>query len=481
MVGFDGKKAATFAASKAAALKQFFDALCHKLMPKQHAFLLLRLSAMPRLNFLCRTLPLRVVQDACGLFDKLVVATALHLLQIPDTSLSPVALTQIRLPLRFGGLGLRSLVDTAQAAYLASIAASASFLLPFSDPQHHSLTSDLEDSIEHFQHCPDLKFPAPDGFVKYFADPPANSPLPSAKLQKRLLIDLALSQLRQLKKENVEDETLIAHLTSLSQKGASLWLSTTPFRPEFEFRDEDFLLALRVRLRLDPAPDMPSHCFCGTELTTPDHFFVCVNLRRRAITQRHDSIAHFLHNFLRRAEAEAELEPRLMAQSRIRPDLSYSLPRQFDQPLFLLDVSILHPTAISNLQLSMRPLGASAHRAQAKIDKYADLVDKLQNAERIPVVFIPFILESTGAVWHTVPRTLAHIAEHGCVGDFDNFSPAQVRRYLSRVVAILVQKGNANALRQGLFRSRAVRARVSVDPAGRRHLLSALGQRGGGV
>ena len=181
---------------------------------------------------------------------------------------------------------------------------------------------------------------------------------------------------------------------------------------------------------------------------------MCPRLRRRAVTQRHDSIAFFLRNFLCQAGAPAEIEPRLMDNSRTRPDLSYILPRDFTQTLFLLDVSIVHPTAQSVLPLALRPLAASHLRARQKTLKYQALAQK-ENA-----TFIPFILESTGAFWRTVPQTLLQIADHCCNGDFEGLSPREVKRYLSRAIAVLLQRGNANILRQGLSYSSATARRV---------------------
>ena len=143
-----------------------------------------------------------------------------------------------------------------------------------------------------------------------------------------------------------------------------------------------------------------------------------------------------------------------MDNSRTRPDLSYTLPRDFTQALFLLDVSIVHPTAPSLLPLALHPLAASHLRARQKTLKYQALAQK-ENA-----TFIPFIIESTGAFWRTVPQTLLQIADHCCTGDFGGLSPREVKRYLSRAIAILLQRGNANILRQGLSYSSATARRV---------------------
>ena len=216
LVGSDTKAAMTFASSKAEAHSPFFHALTHESMPLQNAYLLLRSSAVPRLNFLCRTLPPHITLDACQIFQAHVLKTALHLLQLPQQSLSQVALRQIQLPLRLGGLGLRSVVDTAPAAYLGSLAASAPLIAPICSPPPAPILIILQQSLDHFNQCDDLKLPTPQHFFAHFANPSPATHLPPHKLQRHLSFALAQSHQHQLYKSLTQP--LQAHLTASPRK-----------------------------------------------------------------------------------------------------------------------------------------------------------------------------------------------------------------------------------------------------------------------
>ena len=61
----------------------------------------------------------------------MVLRSAGEILRLGLDSLPQVAITQLRLPLRMGGFGLRALTNIAPAAFLASIAGVApSLTLP---------------------------------------------------------------------------------------------------------------------------------------------------------------------------------------------------------------------------------------------------------------------------------------------------------------------------------------------------------------
>src|SRR6185437_8663421 len=115
------------------------------LLPAQVAFLLLRISAHPRFLFLCRTLAPALSLSTFGIFDEMVLQCAGGILRLDFNSLPQAAITQLRLPLRSGGFGLRALVHIAPAAFLGSLAAAAPLLLLPPPPAtlygiHHAMT-----------------------------------------------------------------------------------------------------------------------------------------------------------------------------------------------------------------------------------------------------------------------------------------------------------------------------------------------------
>jgi len=86
-----------------------------------HRYLLLAVSAVPRLNYQLRTQPPSIVADTAMAFDAQVQAVLQSLLQ-RDKPVSAMARVCSQLPVTSGGLGLRSAQLTAPAAYLGGTA-----------------------------------------------------------------------------------------------------------------------------------------------------------------------------------------------------------------------------------------------------------------------------------------------------------------------------------------------------------------------
>ena len=450
-VGLDADLLTAFADEKPPTHQPLFDALQQKGFPVQHALLILRQSALPRMNFLTRTLPPTYTLQACIDFDKRILQTALRLLQIDPVQLSQVASTLLRLPLRSGGLGLRSTASVAPAAYLASIAASAHSIASVPRPRGPALHS--ASLLEHLKFSfgrlevknqnPNLavKLPTPSRFLPHFLkqSPQHLQRTITTQLDKRLLSSL----------HDLQSPKLTAHLTSLAQRSASLWLSTIPSRPEFVLHNDHFRLAARLRLSLPPCSGPPNSCACGRSPLPVDHFLCCKLFRRRAVTDRHDSIANFLHHFLLDSGVVSELEPsasrRQTWDRRLRPDLRVYL----DQKL-LLDVSIAHASADSSVTVAKRALGVASQREAQKSKKYHTL------AQTEEAVFHPFVWESTGAVGKSASGVLDLISNFPLKQEFCDASPKATKAFLSRSLAILIQRGNARILQQGLDQSRRV-------------------------
>jgi len=334
VVGLDSSAIHTFLLTKVVHHQEFFEALRSPHLPAQHALLLLRLSAHPRMIFLLRSLPPDLTASACADFDSQIRASAIHILRLSHDRLSQAALDQFCLPLRRGGLGLRSMLSIAPAAFLGSIAASAPLLIhvprPPSVPPHSiPLLSRLQEAYRVLRlpskslRLPDSRqLPSSDSFL----DSLSCAPIP--KLQRAISHLLDARLLTSIIAAASPDDHLSvkAHFTSLSQPHTSFWLSTLPTCPTFILHNDQFLLATRLRLRLPPSANPPTHCVCGASLhLSLDHFMICRYFRRRAVNLRHDSIALWLHNFLRSEGLESVHEPHLDNGTRQRPDLEVRL------------------------------------------------------------------------------------------------------------------------------------------------------------
>ena len=149
-IGFDRDALVSFAMANLAKHSRILDTLTHPSMPAQHAFVILRLCHVSTANFLLRTLPPSIVTPACIRFDKDMWSAALRKLDVDPDSVSHVAQVQLALPLRYGGLALRSTADTAPCAYLAALAALHSTVFPISTSTDYIINNGLVDCYRYF-------------------------------------------------------------------------------------------------------------------------------------------------------------------------------------------------------------------------------------------------------------------------------------------------------------------------------------------
>ena len=106
----------------------FFKALLDPRLPVQHAFLLLRQCLLPRMNYWSRVTIPSTFSDAAAAFDQMVVDTFCQRMKLP--SLSDVALSQLRLPVRLGGFGLSQLSLVSSAAWYCAFANAFRLIFP---------------------------------------------------------------------------------------------------------------------------------------------------------------------------------------------------------------------------------------------------------------------------------------------------------------------------------------------------------------
>ena len=117
---------------------------------------------------------------------------------------------------------------------------------------------------------------------------------------------------------------------------------------------------------------------------------------------RHNQVCQILAIWCRRLGASVVLEPTsLDNRNQNRPDLHVILGHQ----TYLVDVSIVHPTAPSNVVQAARPLNTAKKREQAKIRQYSSM-SRQQNA-----IFVPFVLETFGGFGKRAVRFLKDIAQ----------------------------------------------------------------------
>jgi hypothetical protein len=109
----------------------------------------------------------------------------------------------------------------------------------------------------------------------------------------------------------------------------------------------------------------------------------------REVTLRHDQLVQLLARYLKLAGAVVVLEPKhVFSETHKRPDLQVVLASK----VYLIDVTIVNPTAPSNVRHGQKILGQASVAEKTKLRKYEELSSQ-QNC-----TFIPFVIEVYGGI-----------------------------------------------------------------------------------
>jgi hypothetical protein len=450
---------AEIASSLSEAVTPFFKGLLRPEMPSQSAVLLLRECGIPRANYIARTVPPSQSRVALKAFDDTLLKTVCGKVGITDDEreANPDVATISRMPIRHGGAGLRLIAETAEVAYIASVASAAPEICA-------TLIETPNTKIQaEVQEC--HAFLVKRGFLerqknaggapeKYLIpeDPEDFLPIyedkdnPTQGLQHVLTRDLDDADFVSYLEQCADDEPKMAALRSRSAPGASGWITGLPTDPHLTLRDEDYSISFRSLVRLQPVPNMPSRCVCGKRASA-DHYQVCTKLCR-SHNQRHHGVVRLIAKI---SAYEADV-PTVVEQDMgfaSRPDAVH----HFVTGDVITDVSITHPCAASFVSAAARTQGAAAaRREREKREQHRD------TASRWPAS-VPLVFETFGAgdaAIDFVGRLNLEIvsnADRCCV-----HLPDQ-RPYIFQRLSVALQRGNAGVMREGLVRSRSVAAR----------------------
>jgi hypothetical protein len=168
-------------------------------------------------------------------------------------------------------------------------------------------------------------------------------------------------------------------------------------------------------------------------LEDPGHFLSCPLLRPLARV-RHDRLVRLLATLIQRAGGAAYVEPRYLEDK--RPDIHAFFPDAH----FMLDVCVVHPSAPS--RVSFAPGAALKYREKGKTTAYESLAKEAGSR------FVPFAFESFGGLGTTAISFLRDLASYAK----ESFLSCDYIISLSSL-AVLLQKGNAEMLAQGIIMS----------------------------
>jgi Reverse transcriptase (RNA-dependent DNA polymerase) len=341
VVGHDQLAMHDWAIDRLSSSAPFFARLTHDDMPKQVAWLLLRLSGVARLNYLCRTLPPAVLAGCAARFDFRVLQAAAAILGCDAAgigALSRQQQVQLTLPLSRGGAGLRMQELASPAAFFGAILAAA--------PHLHQRQLEAKEvtpgtQLAHFLRAREKLSadcgPTPPIIIASVPDPLAflrsRHPALNPHLQRGPVSDEAVAQAQRDCTQAMlsqQHDTLVAaadkesaaarRLSHVAKKGVSAWLLTQPVHPSLRLSSFSFLTAMRHLLGMQPHTGC-ARCHCGMVSGNDDveHHQVCPKQKRAGNTMRHNTIKSALEAICREAGLKVESEPVLLPPPGLAP------------------------------------------------------------------------------------------------------------------------------------------------------------------
>ena len=276
----------------------------------------------------------------------------------------------LALPYRYGGLGIRNPVESADCSYEASI----------------RITKPLTDLI-----------------VEQDMDLSRLNRGTVNEMKKQIVVEQ--DRLYSLEVDEIVaglDEKGQRLLMCAQEKGASSWLAALPLKKlgyslnKQEFRDA---LCLRYGWKVK---DMPAHCACGAA-NSIDHVLICK--RGGYVSMRHNVLRDVEAKLLEKVCCDVRVEPALIETNapNERPDISArGVWSRYEKTFF--DVKVMHPTAQSHLRKSLGALYAEGEAEKKR--KYNDRIINVEHASFTPLVFL-----TTGGMAPECSRLNKRLAE----------------------------------------------------------------------
>ena len=364
----------------------------------------------------------RTVQGIADLFHPLENAIREQLIPaICGRHVSDIERRLFALPYRYGGLGIRNPVETADTEYEAST----------------KVTQPLADLI--VQQEMDL------------------SRLDRDKV-KEIKLEVRAEKERKFKAEEAEialdlDEKTQRLVKCAQEKGASSWLSALPLkRMGYSINKQEFRDAISLRYGWTIS-DMPSYCACGKK-NSIDHVMIC--LKGGYVHMRHNALRDTEAKMLKQVCKDVKTEPQLIPTAiewlkgstapNARPDISArGLWSPCERTFF--DVRVTHRTAESHMNKSLDQLYLE-NEAEKKI-KYGERVRNVEKAS-----FTPLVFTTTGGMGPECTRMNKRLAELICNKTNEKYSHV-VRHLRTRLRFAL--------LRTSLIAIRGFRGRSNVE------------------
>jgi len=390
--------------------------------------------SLPKLSFLLRTINTIGFSQHLQRFDRI---TKEALTRILGTPMDPLSWQQAKLPVPFGGLGLRSAVDQAPAAYTASLLAS--------QPISQSLVAapQLPDHPE--EGAPDQPEPG-------VLDPPTLAALSAALgkpvveaevegLTQKMLTLMVDQQQLNLLHTMLDDQDVRerSRLASLSLPHAGDWLHCAPIKTlGLHLRPLEFTLAVKYRLGL---PIYPSQAPCPACLKLSDvkgDHALCCGVGSERIS-RHNALRDAIFLTASNAGLSPVKEGRFLLPGADRRPADVLLPHWTGGQDTALDITVTCSLQEATVDRQAIEPGYAVNLAHDRKLRGAE-----EDCRRQGLTFLPLAVETLGG-WHPVAET--QIKKLGsCLSLHSGQDQSETTAFLWRRLSLLVQKGNTAIL-----------------------------------
>jgi len=384
----------------------------------QSAMLLLRYSlSFCRAVFTMRTCPSDFIVMQLKALDDKVMSSLRNIL---DQGLSGSAITQAALPIRLGGLGLRSAEHHAPAAYIASLANTHSLVTSLCTLNNNDIAE------THLDHAKTLL---------------------AGRVATLEGVDLRNPELKQRDLSELIDEhtfrTLCdgasiadkARLMAVSAPHAGAWLDARP-TPELKRSNIAFTTMTVVWLGETFEIDATHKCSCCFKRdfdARAHHALLCDRGGDRSV--RHDRMRDGLERIAQEAMVLPIREPPHLVSTSRKSRPADVLIRNLNGDQVAVDVTVWTPFAqeIQPLAATNRLAAAGAGEA-SKRSKWAHLTLK----------FTAFAIESTGGIGKEAQKLLDALFKR--IADRHKRHKSVVAMHYYQVLSVALQRANANAI-----------------------------------
>ena len=390
------------------------------LLTAHDSLLLLRHSiSIPKLLYLLRTAPC-FLSPRLTSYDEQLCSVVSRICNVHLSTTDP-AWSQASLPVRSGGLGIRSAVQLAPSAFLASAAAAEELMSQILPNVSQFSVSEVNTALFHWSKL----------FIGTGPPPPSDDDTKIQRAWDSLVVDSSFQHLL----STASDDLTRARLLAVSVPESGAWLHALPIST-LGLRMDDSTIRIAVGLRLGLPLSQPHTCHhCGAAVDKfAIHPLSCKRSEGRHF--RHSNVNSIIHRAFTTAAIPARLEPLGLSQTDgKRPDGVTVVPWERGKCV-VWDFTC--PDTLARLYRAAAVSAPGTVAAQAENRKIA----KYSRLDRSLYMFVPIAIETMGTFGE---RSLKFIKDLGKRIAFQTGDPLS-RSYLFQRLSVAVQRGNAASI-----------------------------------